>query len=127
MSQYEQYLRPPPNSPAYSSRASSPDLADSDSGRPFKRLKSQASSRIMKNKRAKESSPRTKPRTNFPCSFAGCLEAFSRKHDRMRHEVIQHSRRCEWSCDQCRKFFSTEKTLAKHKCSRVGDLRWLVP
>jgi len=129
MSQFEHYS-PKSNfviPSSNSSRTSSPDPEDSDLGWPWKRRKLLASSRTTENKATRESLSRTKQKSNFPCSFVGCREAFSRKHDRMRHEVVQHSRQCEWSCDKCRKFFSTEKTLAKHKCSRLCDSRWLIP
>ncbi|KAJ7757406.1 hypothetical protein DFH07DRAFT_919669 [Mycena maculata] len=64
----------------------------------------------------------------FPCTM-GCPLDFSRKHDRMRHEVSQHGRVCEWGCDTCLGFFSSEATLKKHKCKisagtrRIGDKR----
>ncbi|KAH7874472.1 uncharacterized protein C8R40DRAFT_1171572 [Lentinula edodes] len=63
-------------------------------------------------------------KSSFPCTFDPCPEVFSRKHDRMRHEVAQHGLKCQWVCDRCRKFFASEKTLAKHKCSVNSDIRW---
>ncbi|KAJ3823979.1 hypothetical protein F5878DRAFT_123783 [Lentinula raphanica] len=66
-------------------------------------------------------------KSSFPCTFVPCPEVFSRKHDRMRHEVAQHGLQCEWVCDRCRKFFSSEKTLAKHKCNVNVDVRWTAP
>ncbi|KAJ3739814.1 hypothetical protein DFH05DRAFT_1512913 [Lentinula detonsa] len=67
------------------------------------------------------------PKTSFPCTFAPCPEVFSRKHDRMRHEVAQHGLQCQWVCDRCRKFFSSDKTLAKHRCNVNIDVRWTAP
>lgn len=120
-----------PPSPSSSSSMDSPVSADSDSSRISKRRGTQSSKGRFPQYHGKEgpiSTPQTKEKQYFPCSFDGCPEVFSRKHDRMRHEVTQHGRLCEWACDQCRKFFATEKTLAKHKCtSRVGDTRWIVP
>ncbi|KAJ7650915.1 hypothetical protein FB45DRAFT_1078170 [Roridomyces roridus] len=52
-------------------------------------------------------------RTRFPCTM-GCVLAFSRRHDRLRHEVSQHGRPKQWECDLCAKFFSSQKTLEKH-------------
>ncbi|KAF8957842.1 hypothetical protein BDZ97DRAFT_79063 [Flammula alnicola] len=67
-----------------------------------------------------------KARQYFPCTM-GCSEAFSRQHDRMRHEVTKHGRECKWSCKLCRRFFSFEKTLKNHKCSGQGVSRWSIP
>ncbi|KAJ7504755.1 hypothetical protein B0H11DRAFT_1980651 [Mycena galericulata] len=55
-----------------------------------------------------------KPPASFPCS--GCALEFSRRHDRLRHEVSQHGRVREWECKLCLGFFSSQKTLQKHKC-----------
>ncbi|KAJ7504768.1 hypothetical protein B0H11DRAFT_1980695 [Mycena galericulata] len=55
-----------------------------------------------------------KPPASFPCS--GCALEFSRRHDRLRHEVSQHGRMREWECKMCLGFFSSQKTLQKHKC-----------
>jgi hypothetical protein len=52
---------------------------------------------------------------SFPCTM-GCTMDFSRKHDRLRHEVAQHGRVCEAECSSCLGFFSSEATLKKHKC-----------
>ncbi|KIK55709.1 hypothetical protein GYMLUDRAFT_248518 [Collybiopsis luxurians FD-317 M1] len=56
-----------------------------------------------------------KPKVYFPCT-QGCSERFSRQHDRLRHEVAKHGKVCEFSCDECGRFFSTAKTLGNHKC-----------
>ncbi|KAJ7746182.1 hypothetical protein DFH07DRAFT_1038625 [Mycena maculata] len=66
--------------------------------------------------------PKAKPTQVFPCTM-GCALDFSRKHDRMRHEVSQHGRVCEWRCDICLGFFSSEATLRKHKCKISGGAR----
>ncbi|KAJ6617015.1 hypothetical protein B0H10DRAFT_1948699 [Mycena sp. CBHHK59/15] len=68
----------------------------------------------------------TKAKPTFPCTFPICPEVFSRKHDRLRHEVTQHGKQCEWICHKCRKFFASEKTLTKHRCSGCPDTRWVV-
>lgn len=66
-----------------------------------------------------------KPRTSFPCTL-GCNERFSRQHDRLRHEVAKHGKVCEFSCDECGRFFSTRKTLGNHKCPVAqGGTRWV--
>ncbi|KAJ7622296.1 hypothetical protein FB45DRAFT_927455 [Roridomyces roridus] len=57
------------------------------------------------------------PKAKFRCTL-GCSLDFSRKHDRLRHEVAQHGRTCEWECEQCGRFFSSEGTLKKHRCGR---------
>jgi hypothetical protein len=48
-------------------------------------------------------------------------------HDRLRHEITQHGKICEFTCPVCNRFFSTEKFLKSHKCPgvRAGGLtRW---
>ncbi|KAF7342565.1 hypothetical protein MSAN_02012900 [Mycena sanguinolenta] len=60
----------------------------------------------------------------FMCTL-GCAMRFSRKHDRLRHEVTQHGRICEWACRVCLGFFSSEATLKKHKCKTAGSARWI--
>ncbi|KAJ7080190.1 hypothetical protein B0H15DRAFT_997482 [Mycena belliarum] len=60
----------------------------------------------------------------FPCTL-GCAMRFSRKHDRLRHEVTQHGRVCEWGCPACLGFFSSEATLKKHKCRNPTGTRWV--
>ncbi|KDR66166.1 hypothetical protein GALMADRAFT_259627 [Galerina marginata CBS 339.88] len=66
-----------------------------------------------------------KPRSSFPCTL-GCSERFSRQHDRLRHEVAKHGKICEFSCDECGRFFSTKKTLGNHKCPVAqGGTRWV--
>lgn len=67
---------------------------------------------------------KTKPRVRYPCT-AGCSESFSRQHDRLRHEVSQHGKVCEFVCEDCGGFFSTTKTLNNHKCHVAsGKVRW---
>ncbi|KAH9475450.1 hypothetical protein JR316_0012561 [Psilocybe cubensis] len=66
-----------------------------------------------------------KPRSSFPCTL-GCSERFSRQHDRLRHEVAKHGKVCEFSCEDCGRFFSTKKTLGNHKCPVAqGGTRWV--
>lgn len=66
-----------------------------------------------------------KPRVSFPCTL-GCSERFSRQHDRLRHEVAKHGKVCEFSCEDCGRFFSTKKTLGNHKCPVAqGGTRWV--
>jgi len=60
----------------------------------------------------------------FPCTL-GCTMRFSRKHDRLRHEVSQHGRICDWACSACLGFFSSQATLKKHKCKSGGGSRWI--
>ncbi|TFK51846.1 hypothetical protein OE88DRAFT_1734869 [Heliocybe sulcata] len=55
-----------------------------------------------------------KKKRRFEC--AHCSETFSRRHDMMRHEVSQHGKVPDWTCDHCRRFFSSEMTLKNHKC-----------
>ncbi|KAF7296930.1 Transcriptional regulator prz1 [Mycena indigotica] len=78
---------------------------------------------LMKHVKAHE----RKEKKYFPCSM-GCDMRFSRKHDRLRHEVTQHGRVCEWGCPVCLGFFSSESTLTKHKCkATAGSSRWSGP
>ncbi|KAF5376345.1 hypothetical protein D9757_008648 [Collybiopsis confluens] len=66
-----------------------------------------------------------KPKVYFPCT-QGCSERFSRQHDRLRHEVAKHGKVCEFSCEDCGRFFSTAKTLGNHKCPVAqGGTRWV--
>ena len=66
-----------------------------------------------------------KPKVSFPCTH-GCSERFSRQHDRLRHEVAKHGKVCEFSCEDCGRFFSTSKTLGNHKCPLAqGGTRWV--
>ncbi|KAJ7767024.1 hypothetical protein DFH07DRAFT_335591 [Mycena maculata] len=58
----------------------------------------------------------------FPCTM-GCILQFSRKHDRLRHEVTQHGRICEWGCNVCLGPFSSESTLKNHKCKNFQGAR----
>ncbi|KAJ7665042.1 hypothetical protein DFH06DRAFT_1127419 [Mycena polygramma] len=51
----------------------------------------------------------------FPCRW--CSLVLSRDHDRMRHEVTKHNMKPQYRCNICRKSFSREKNLNKHKCS----------
>ncbi|TEB18765.1 hypothetical protein FA13DRAFT_1745281 [Coprinellus micaceus] len=66
-----------------------------------------------------------KPKVTFQCT-EGCSERFSRQHDRLRHEVAKHGKICEFSCDECHRFFSSRKTLGNHKCPITqGNTRWV--
>lgn len=58
-----------------------------------------------------------KPRKIIPCTQPGCRETFTRQHDRLRHEVTQHDKICEFSCTICHRFFSSAPMLEKHKCT----------
>lgn len=66
-----------------------------------------------------------KPRKTFTCTM-GCSESFTRHHDRLRHEVSQHGKQCEFSCKRCDRFFSSQRMLDRHTCwsSKIGLLRW---
>ncbi|KAJ7503699.1 hypothetical protein B0H11DRAFT_1983914 [Mycena galericulata] len=104
-------------SSASSSFASSPSPRESSSPRarlrrpePFVRESSAKSTTPSRNKVY---------RRKFPCTM-GCEMDFSRKHDRMRHEVAQHGRVCDWECSTCLGFFSSEETMRKHRCKAVG-------
>ncbi|KAJ4483755.1 hypothetical protein J3R30DRAFT_3451225 [Lentinula aciculospora] len=65
-----------------------------------------------------------KPKVSFPCTL-GCSERFSRQHDRLRHEVAKHGKVCEFSCEECGRFFSTSKTLGNHRCPVAQGTRWV--
>lgn len=65
-----------------------------------------------------------KIKTTYLCT--GCSETFSRQHDRLRHEVAKHGKICEYLCDQCGRFFSSQRTLGNHKCPAAkGFSRWV--
>ncbi|KAJ7605767.1 hypothetical protein FB45DRAFT_848497 [Roridomyces roridus] len=55
-------------------------------------------------------------RKEFICTFDGCAEAFTRRHDRARHEVALHGKECAHTCERCRRFFSSERMLERHAC-----------
>ncbi|KAJ6526517.1 hypothetical protein DFH09DRAFT_1187711, partial [Mycena vulgaris] len=74
---------------------------------------------------SKDGRPRyPKSHKSFPCTM-GCMMSFSRKHDRLRHEVTQHGRVCEWGCNACLKAFSSAATLKNHKCGKIGGMQWI--
>ncbi|KAJ7181416.1 hypothetical protein C8R43DRAFT_869416, partial [Mycena crocata] len=50
----------------------------------------------------------------FACTFEECSLRFSRKHDRLRHEVGSHGMSTQWSCGPCNKYFSSQNTLERH-------------
>lgn len=50
----------------------------------------------------------------FACSAPACGMQFSRKHDKLRHEVGNHGMGTQWACAPCNKFFSTQSTLERH-------------
>ncbi|KAJ7454225.1 hypothetical protein FB451DRAFT_1280557 [Mycena latifolia] len=106
-----------PNSPSMRPRGARPNLRcpEPACGRHF-------TSNYTLSKHVKAHEP--KVQKSFPCSM-GCSMRFSRKHDRLRHEVTQHGRVCEWGCTACLGFFSSESTLKKHKCRNPGATRWI--
>ncbi|KAF8634055.1 hypothetical protein AX17_004319 [Amanita inopinata Kibby_2008] len=63
----------------------------------------------------------SKERKPFACSVASCPERFSRKHDRLRHEVGRHGLGSEWKCGTCQRFFSTKATMERHVSDRHGS------
>lgn len=73
-----------------------------------------------KHMQAHRSEKRRRP---FPCTM-GCSEQFSRRHDRLRHEVSQHGYQSEWTCDECHGFFLSEKSRNSHRCRKGG--RWKI-
>ncbi|KAJ6518475.1 hypothetical protein DFH09DRAFT_1098427 [Mycena vulgaris] len=110
------------------STSSEPSCADSPSpSGSWASLQSPGVSCTRHYNRTHEPSKDVKPRQHkspkcFPCTM-GCTMSFSRKHDRLRHEVTQHGRVCEWSCIACSKVFSSETTLKNHKCGKLRDAR----
>ncbi|KAI5896428.1 uncharacterized protein SCHCODRAFT_02492587 [Schizophyllum commune H4-8] len=69
--------------------------------------------------------PVTRPkRTALKCEYPNCDAHFSRQHDRLRHEVNKHGRKCEWTCDVCRRFFSNASTLERHRCTGTPPSDW---
>lgn len=85
-------------------------------------------SRILKSLYTQQLHMKThmeRPRKTFTCTM-GCSESFTRHHDRLRHEVSQHGKQCEFSCKRCDRFFSSQRMLDRHTCwsSKIGILRW---
>ena len=64
-----------------------------------------------------------KNKKSYLCTM-GCGMTFSRKHDRWRHEVSQHGKDCEWTCEKCSHFFSSKKMLLLHRCCGPIQSRW---
>ena len=96
-----------------------------DPRRPYPCLDSGCTRRFTGQYTLKAHMETHKPRAVFLCTL-GCLEKFSRQHDRLRHEVAKHGKICEFTCKECGRFFSTQKTLGKYKCPRVqGGLCWV--
>lgn len=117
-----------PDRPARS-RESSPNQSDNDQNNPrrrypclilgcTRRFTSQYTLKVHME------AHKPKPRVSFPCTL-GCSEKFSRQHDRLRHEVAKHGKVCEFSCEECGRFFSTKKTLGNHKCPVAQGTRWV--
>lgn len=111
------------------SRESSPNQSDNDQNNPRRRypcLILGCSRRFTSQYTLKVhmEAHKPKPRVSFPCTL-GCSEKFSRQHDRLRHEVAKHGKVCEFSCEDCGRFFSTKKTLGNHKCPVAQGTRWV--
>ncbi|KAJ6550660.1 hypothetical protein DFH09DRAFT_832199, partial [Mycena vulgaris] len=70
---------------------------------------------LTDSKRKPAKLTRHEPKEFFPCTM-GCTMRFSRKHDRMWHEITQHGRVCEWDCAARVRGFSSKRTLKNHKC-----------
>ena len=105
----------------------SPTEKDYDHRRRFRCLHPQCTRRFTSQYTLKVhmDAHRAKPRVPLPCTL-GCSERFSRRHDRLRHEVSQHGKVCEFVCDDCGRFFSSAKTLGNHKCPTArGKTRWV--
>ena len=105
----------------------SPTEKDYDHRRRFRCLHPQCTRRFTSQYTLKVhmDAHRAKPRVPLPCTL-GCSERFSRRHDRLRHEVSQHGKVCEFVCDDCGRFFSSGKTLGNHKCPTArGKTRWV--
>ncbi|KAJ7626862.1 hypothetical protein FB45DRAFT_699385, partial [Roridomyces roridus] len=52
------------------------------------------------------------PKT-FTCTL-GCGESFTRRHDRQRHEVALHGKKCKDVCAKCERSFASRQTLDRH-------------
>lgn len=105
----------------------SPDDRDHDQRRRFRCLQPGCDRRFTSQYTLKVhmDAHKAKPRVPLPCTL-GCSERFSRRHDRLRHEVTQHGKICEFVCDECGRFFSSQKTLGNHKCPTArGKTRWV--
>lgn len=128
-SPYSQFVQLTPT--AANSRAHSPANSDSSSGQTSRRrfpcLLPDCGRRFTSQYTLKVhmEAHKPKPRVSFPCTL-GCSERFSRQHDRLRHEVAKHNKVCEFLCNECGRFFSTQKTLGNHKCPMAqGGTRWI--
>ncbi|KAJ7122954.1 hypothetical protein C8R44DRAFT_670778 [Mycena epipterygia] len=108
----------PASSPSESSQQDSSSPTPSDPSRPFKCLHADCplwfkrvyTRRVHMNTHLAGSAKDRK----FPCTFDGCCMQFSRKHDRLRHEVGNHGMGTQWTCTPCNKYFSSQTTLERH-------------
>ncbi|KAJ7192194.1 hypothetical protein GGX14DRAFT_30406 [Mycena pura] len=139
----DQVVQSPPSTdqspPSFTSEACTPyPTSDSSSSpppsspstRPKLKCTEPACSRRFKSRytlKAHLETHKSKTERVFPCTM-GCAAFFSRQHDRLRHEVTQHGRVCEWVCKTCSGFFSSSRTLDNHKCrGATGGTRWIKP
>jgi hypothetical protein len=79
----------------------------------------------MYTRKVHMSTHKPKPRKSFKCTM-GCDVYFTRQHDRNRHEVMLHGKKCKHVCPRCSRFFSGQKKLDNHTCHgrREGSFRW---
>ncbi|PFH51628.1 hypothetical protein AMATHDRAFT_2904 [Amanita thiersii Skay4041] len=63
---------------------------------------------------------RVRERQPFACTVPDCYERFSRKHDRLRHEVGRHGVEGQWKCSSCNRFFSSNVTMERHFQDKHG-------
>jgi hypothetical protein len=79
----------------------------------------------MYTRKVHMSTHKPKPRKSFKCTM-GCDVYFTRQHDRNRHEVTLHGKKCNYVCPRCSRFFSGQKKLDNHTChgQREGSFRW---
>ncbi|EPQ56580.1 hypothetical protein GLOTRDRAFT_128525 [Gloeophyllum trabeum ATCC 11539] len=110
---------PPPCAFDESDASSYSAMSDGQSSKPTPRIRCEheGCDRSFKNEytySVHASVHARKKKRRFDC--AHCSETFSRRHDMMRHEVSQHGKVPDWTCDRCRRFFSSEMTLKNHKC-----------
>lgn len=108
-----------------SSRASSPSPRGTQRPRPFPckhpNCKREFTSTYTREIHMSTHNPKNKK--SHLCTM-GCGMTFSRKHDRWRHEVSQHGKSCEWTCEKCSHFFSSKKMLSLHQCCGPIQSRW---
>ncbi|KAJ7169259.1 hypothetical protein C8R43DRAFT_121189 [Mycena crocata] len=109
--------------PSQSSTSSTSSTASPDVSRPYKCLHPECPLWFKRvyTRRVPMNTHLPGKDAKFACTFDGCSMLFSRKHDRLRHEVGNRGMGTQWSCPPCQKYFSSETTLERHYLDKHGS------